>query len=172
MSLIKTEHLNDRVFVGLIGFTVGIAINAIPLFSAITVLVPAGMVAEAILLGLVSGFFGYLSGGFVAGYTNCRLNKTEGSPKEGLMAGVMALIVHFFVTLFIFGAFAIVSPANTISVGFPSGSVVMAGWGVTLAFALIFYPLGGYIAGVLERQTGSTLVSPAFQGAPAVPPPP
>jgi hypothetical protein len=134
--------------------------------------VPAGKVAEAILLGLVSGFFGYLSGGFVAGYTNYRLNKTEGSPKEGLMAGVMALIVHSLITLFIFGAFAMVSPANTIGVGFPSGSVVMAGWGVTLVLALIFYPLGGYAAGVLERQTSSTPTSPAFQGVPSAPPPP
>jgi hypothetical protein len=165
MSIIKAGHLNDSVFVGLIGFTVGIAINAIPLFSAITVLVPAGKVAEAILLGLVSGLFGYLSGGFVAGYTNYRLNKTEGGPKEGLMAGVMALIVHFLITLFVFGAFAMVSPANTVW-------VVMAGWGVTLVFALIFYPLGGYVAGVLERQTSSTNASTAFQGIPSAPPPP
>jgi hypothetical protein len=168
MSIKEEGYLHDYIAAGLLGFAVGIAIAGV-LISRIYLLTivtfPAGPNwGDVVALSFVSGVFGYLPGGFVAGYLNYRIHKTEGRPMEGFAAGVMALLAHFFITLFVFIALAAVSG--------DAGGSVMTAWALSFAFGLIFYPIGGYISGMLESQAIPMPAILKFQGMAAAPPPP
>jgi hypothetical protein len=163
MSIKEEGYLHDYIAAGLLGFAVGIAIAGV-LISTIVTYAVFSKWGEAIALSFVSGLFGYLPGGFVAGYLNCRIHKTEGRPMEGFAAGVMALLAHFFITLFVFVALAAVS-------GDTAGSV-MTGWALSFVFGLIFYPIGGYVSGMLESRAIPMPAILKFEGIAGAPPPP
>jgi hypothetical protein len=165
MSIKEEGHLHDYIAAGLLGFAVGMAITVM-LISELFSYVLLSKWGEVIALSFISGFFGYLPGGFIAGYFNFRIHKTEGEPMEGLAAGVMALIVHFFITLFVFITLAAIS-------GRTAGTV-MTVWSLSLVFGIIFYPTGGYISGMLESKAIPMPAILKFERvfAPAPPPPP
>ncbi|MGB9740346.1 MAG: hypothetical protein ACP5IM_03000 [Candidatus Bathyarchaeia archaeon] len=165
MSIKEEGYLHDYIAAGLIGFAVGIAITSVLIYHMVG-FAAASWWGHVIGFSFVSGIFGYLPGGFVAGYLNYRMHKTEGKLMEGLAAGIMTLIVHLFITLFIFVALAAVSGSAAVS--------VMAVWALSIVFGIIFYPIGGYIAGILE---GEAIPMPAILKfehvlAPVPPPPP
>jgi hypothetical protein len=163
MSTKEEGYLHDYIAAGLLGFAVGIAIAGVLILN-IVIFAAGSRWGEVIALSFVSGVFGYLPGGFVAGYLNYRMHKTERTLMEGFAAGVMALLAHFFITLFVFVAWAAVS-------GEAAGSV-MACWALSFVFGLIFYPMGGYISGMLESQAIPMPAILKFQVPPAAPPPP
>jgi hypothetical protein len=171
MGLEKEAYLHDYIAAGLLGSTVGTAFTGIIIvamhgFATAVNVFGAGSPnwGAVIALGIVAGLFGFTAGGFISGYLNFRFHRSERTPMEGLSAGVFAFIVHLFMTLFIFVAWAASS-------GGAAGSV-MTIWAISVAFAVIFYPLGGYLSGVIE---GRMIPIPAFlifTGKPSPPPPP
>ncbi len=163
MSIKEEGYLHDYIAAGLLGFTVGAAIAGVLMFYIVQFAAVSAW-GHVIAMSFVAGIFGYLPGGFVAGYLNYRIHKTEGRPMEGLAAGVMALLCHFFLTLFVFVTLAAVSG--------PAAGVVMTGWALSFVFGLIFYPLGGYLSGMIENRAIPMPTFLRFQGAPPPPPPP
>jgi len=163
MSIKEEGYLHDYIAAGLLGFAVGIAIAGVLIYYVIQ-FADISWWGHVIGLSFVSGIFGYLPGGFVAGYLNFRIHKTEGKPMEGLAAGVMALIAHFFITLFIFVALVPVP-------GWAAGTV-MTCWVLSFVFGLIFYPIGGYISGILESRAIPMPAILKFERVFAPPPPP
>jgi MFS family permease len=165
MSIKEEGYLHDYIAAGLLGFAVGIGI-ASSLISTIIGFAAASAWGQVVALSFVSGIFGYLPGGFIAGYVNYRIHKTEGKPMEGVAAGIMALIVHFFITLFVFVTLAAAYG--------PAAGVVMTGWALSFVFGIIFYPIGGYISGMLESKAIPMPAVLKFERvfAPAPPPPP
>jgi hypothetical protein len=164
MSIKEEGYLHDYIAAGLIGFAVGIAAAGAVIFEMI--LFAAGSQwGQVIGLGVVAGIFGYLPGGFVAGYLNYRIHKTDGGVREGLVAGIMAFLAHFFITLFMFVAIAACNGA--------AAGTIMAGWALSFVWGLIFYPTGGYLSGMVEGRPIAMPPVLKFQFImPAAPPPP
>ncbi|MGB9676681.1 MAG: hypothetical protein ACPL0C_05795 [Candidatus Bathyarchaeales archaeon] len=165
MSIKEEGHLHDYIAAGLLGFAVGMAVAVMLIFELLSYALLSKW-GEVIALSFVSGIFGYLPGGFVAGYLNFRIHKTESKPMEGLAAGVMALIVHFFITLFVFITLTVIYDRTA--------GTVMTVWALSLIFGIIFYPTGGYISGILESKAIPMPAILKFERvlAPAPPPPP
>jgi len=165
MSIKEEGYLHDYIAAGLLGFTVGLVI-ASPLIGDIEIYIIAREWGKVIGLLFVSGVFGYLPGGFIAGYLNSRIHKTEGAQqREGLAAAIMALIAHFFITLFITVTQIAIQP-------YADAGRMMTVWALAFVFGLIFYPIGGYISGILESRAIPMPAILKFQAVPAAPPPP
>jgi len=161
MSIKEEGYLHDYIAAGLLGFGIGTAIGGAVGLGALFIGIDWGRVAaERFVLGL----FGYLPGGFIAGYINFRLHKAGDGRMEGLTAGIIALATHFFITLF-----------TTIFVtAIYSGDLgtAMGGWALSFVFALIFYPMGGYLSALAEEKTIPLPSFLRFQFRPAALPPP
>jgi hypothetical protein len=174
MSIKEEGYLHDYIAAGLIGFAVGMSVTVMLWQHVFTTLMAIGWGlgitvtpnwGVVIPLGMVAGIFGFLPGGFVAGYLNFRIHRTEGTATEGLTAGIVASIVNFFITLFL-----AVAMAATYSAG---AEAIMAGWGVSyVLWGFVFYPLGGYLAGMFEARPIPMPAIMKFQMAPSAPPPP
>jgi hypothetical protein len=167
MSIKEEGCLQDYIAAGLIGFAVGMAVSAVLiLFGTLYSFVAGLNWGRVIALGAVAGIFGFFPGGFVAGYLNFRIHKTDGSPMEGLAAGIMASLANLFITLFVFVAMAV--SASEIA------GQIMGAWGLTFVlWGFIFYPLGGYVSGMSESKPIPMPPILKFQmGAGAAPPPP
>lgn len=97
------------------------------------------------IAGLVlAGLFVFTPGGFVAGYLNFRLHRVgEKLEMEGLSSGFFTAIVYTIITLFL-------TLARAIAFG-NAGDTFLA-WILSVLFAFIFFMLGGYISGFLERR--------------------
>jgi len=175
MSIKEEGYLQDYIAAGLIGFAVGTSVAVMLWQHVYTTLMAIGWGigitvtpnwGVVVALGIVAGIFGFLPGGFVAGYLNFRIHKTQGNVMEGLSAGVMASIINFFITLFV-----AVAMAATYSTG---AGEIMAGWGLSFVlWGFIFYPIGGYLSGMLENRPIAMPAMLKFQFiVPAAPPPP
>jgi hypothetical protein len=163
-------YLKDYIAAGLVGFGVGTALAGIGTgglgiaFSFLT-----RDWGKRVADFFVAGLFAFLPGGFFAGYFNFRMHRPEVLSAEGLRAGFMAFLAHFFVTLFMTVARTAIWSANF--------SDAMQLWAVSFAFALIFYTLGGFLASLIESNKTPL---PSFlkfsfaarAGAFAPPPPP
>ena len=163
MNLEREGYLHDYIAAGLIGVAVGLSLFGVVVYSMIGFAVSSQW-GNVIALGIVSGLFGYTSGGFVSGYINFRMHKTEGTPMEGLGIGFLTFVVHLIVTLFLFVALAAAWGGN-------AGSI-MTVWVVSIGFAFIFYLLGGYMSGMLEHRAISMPAILLLKGMPVPPPPP
>lgn len=163
MSIKEEGYLQDYIAAGLIGFAVGMSIVGALAYN-ILFYATYSKWGEVIALGVVSGIFGFLPGGFVAGYLNFRIHKTERKEMEGLAAGVVTFIVHFFITLFVFVTLAALAGAGA--------GTVMTAWALIFVWGIIFYPIGGYLSGMLENRPIQMPTFLKFQGAPPPPPPP
>lgn len=115
----------------------------------------------------VSGIFGFIPGGIIACYLNSKFHKIIGNNKSmvGLGIGLFTAVVYAIVNLWITIVFAI---ANTGAAG-----AIFIAWILSVLFAFIFTPIGGYLWGILEEKQ---LKMPEFfnlsKGSTVPPPPP
>jgi len=93
---------------------------------------------------LVAGVFAFIPGGFVAGYLNFRFHRVgENLEMEGLSAGFFTAVVYTIITLFLSLAAVIMGS---------KADIAIVAWVIGVLFAFIFFSLGGYISGFLERK--------------------
>lgn len=120
----------------------------------------------AYIAGIVlAGLFVFTPGGFVVGYLNFRFHRvSEKLEMEGLSAGFFTAIVYTIVTLFL-------TLASAIAQSFIAGNIFIA-WIISVIFAFIFFLLGGYISGYLERRPFAMPSIFNLSGLSRVPPPP
>ena len=118
------------------------------------------------IAGLVlSGLFVFTPGGFVAGYLNFRFHRVgEKLEMEGLSAGFFTAVVYTIITFFLTLATAIAQSWN-------AGNILLA-WILSVLFAFIFFLLGGYISGYLERRPYPMPTIFNLSGLSRAPPPP
>lgn len=94
---------------------------------------------------IISGLFVTLPGGFVASYLHMRLHVVgENLEMGGLSVGLFTAIVYTIITLFITIVRAIAFTAL-------AGNYFIS-WIISVLFAFIFFMLGGYVCGMLERR--------------------
>ena len=156
----REGYLHDYLVASLIGIAFGMVVAS-----------PAGLVlgdwGRYIGAMVVAGLFGFVPGGLAAGYINFRFHRMgENSEMSGLSAGFFTAIVYTIIDLIITLVYAIM--------GADAGRVFI-GWVISVAFGFIFFTLGGYLSGMLERKPFAMPsifdLSQMRRGA-AVPPPP
>ena len=156
----KEAYLIDYLAAGVLGYAVGCVLGAWIFFTA------AKQDWGRIALDCVTaGIFGFLPGGFVAGSLILKWRRIEERHEMvGLSAGLMAFLVYLVISL-IRGA--IMAAQYT---GF--SGYIMGGWGISIAFAIAFYLIGGYLSGMLRRMKTRMPSLLLVGGGPAAPPPP
>ena len=117
----------------------------------------------------VAGIFGFIPGGLIAGYINFRFHKmSENVEMAGLSAGFFAALVFAVIDLFIALEWDIITTG-------PAGNI-FTGWVLTAVFGFIFFTLGGFLSGLLEKRPFAMPsmfnLSRIQRGAAAPPPPP
>jgi hypothetical protein len=117
---------------------------------------------------IVADLFITLPGGFVVGYLLLRLSRASPRPEmSGLSMGFFTGFVYLVITLFLTIVQAILNTAN-------AGNIFVA-WIISVVFAFLFYMLGGFLAGSLERRPyamPSIFDLSKISTAPPPPPPP
>jgi len=166
----KTEaYFVDYIAVGVLGFALGQAITSIggfqTLFSGLFGRYVGIDWGRTIGSDVITGIFAFLPAGFVAGYLCYKLLKTEGK-MEGFAGGFMSFLAYLIITL-------IVTLAQTGIWGGDFG-IGMQLWAVLMVFALIFFPIGGFLAGMMHetKMAMPSFLRFQFQRGPAAPPPP
>ena len=159
----------DYIAVGVIGFAIGQAISAIGgLTNILGIIGLFGGINWGQTAGndVITGIFAFLPGGFVAGYLCYKLLKRK-AKNEGLTGGIMSFLAYLIITL-------IMTLARTGISGGDFGTTMQL-WAVLMVFALIFFPIGGLLAGMMH---GMKMPLPPFlkfkfqMGGGAPPPPP
>jgi hypothetical protein len=111
---------------------------------------PAGSAAAAGDWGkfigaiIVAGLFGFVPGGLIAGYVSFRFHQMgDNSELSGLSAGFFAALVYTVIDLVITLVYVIMGadPAKT-----------FIAWIITVVFVFLFYCLGGYLSGMMEKR--------------------
>ena len=162
----EESYLIDYIAVGVIGFAIGQAISGIggieTVFSGLFSRIDWG---RTIGNDAVSGIFAFFPGGFVAGYLCYKLLKAE-AKNEGLTGGIMSFLAYFFITL-------IMTIARTAISGADFGTNLQL-WAVLMVFALIFFPAGGFVAGIMHSMKTPlpSFLRLEFQRGTVAPPPP
>lgn len=161
MSL-REGYLHDYLAAGFIGLAFGMVISG----------TAAGVVGNwgpYIGVLFVAGVFGFIPAGFIAGYVNFRLHQMgENKEMAGLTAGFFTAFVYLIIDLVIALMLAIIDTA--------AAANIFIAWIISVVFAFIFMPVGGYLSGFLE---GRPFAMPGFfnfshmlSRAPPAPPPP
>jgi len=162
MSTKEEALLKDFIALGVIGFAIGTAIAASTPLGDLQGLLFRDLGRTA-AMNVLAGIFAYIPAGVIAGYLHYRMHKVT-NKMEGLTVGIMASLTYLIVTLFMtIGALAIY--------GGDWGSGFQT-WGISLVFALIFYPLGGFLASIFEGLKMPMIGALKFQRAPSAPAPP
>jgi len=158
----REGYLHDYLAASFIGLAFGFVVSQIA-GGAI------GNWGPYIALLLIAGVFGFIPGGFVASYINFRFHRMgEKLEMEGLSTGFFTAIVYTIIGFFGALAGAILSrPPFT-----PSAGDYMIGWIIGVLFAFIFFSLGGYISGYLERRPYPMPTIFNLSGLSRAPPPP
>ncbi len=164
----EESYLFDYIAVGVIGFAIGQAIVGIGgIADAFTSYLGTIDWGRTIGNDVVTGIFAFLPGGFVAGYLCYKLLKGQGK-MEGLTGGFMSFLAYLIITL-------IVTIART-AIGSGNMTITMETWTVLMVFALIFFLMGGFLAGMVHSMKMPLPSFLRFQfqraGAPTPPPPP
>jgi hypothetical protein len=166
----KTEaYFVDYIAVGVLGFALGQAIASIggflTLFSRPVYAYYSIDWGRTVGSDIITGIFAFLPAGFVAGYLCYKLLKTQGK-MEGFAGGFMSFLVYLIITL-------IVTLVQTGIWGFDFGKG-MELWAVLMVFALIFFPIGGFLAGMIHetKMAMPSFLKFQFQRGPSAPPPP
>jgi len=142
---IREGYLHDYLAASFIGLAYGFIISQIA-SGAI------GNWGVYIALLFVAGIFGFIPGGFVAGYVNFRFHGVgEKLEMEGLSAGFFTAVVATIVELFVTLAAVIAESAKPAIIRVPAENFLIA-WIISVLFAFLFFSLGGYISGFLERR--------------------
>jgi len=138
MSL-REGYLHDYLVASLIGFLFGFLSLGIASGGA------GGDMAKFVGIIIVADLFFVIPGGFVASYLNFKFHKVgEKLEMEGLSAGFFTAVVYTIITLFEIIVSAVLNQAA-------AGSIFL-GWIISVLFAFIFYMIGGYLEGYLERR--------------------
>ena len=157
MSL-KEAYLHDYLAASLVGIAFA-AVVSIPASSVV------GNWGPFIGVLVIVGLFGFVPGGFVAGYLNFRLHQMgENLEMAGLSAGFFTAVVYAIIQLFVSLASAIIFQA--------AAAAIFIAYALSVLFAFIFFMIGGYISGMMER---SPFAMPGFFNLSRVrrePPPP
>jgi hypothetical protein len=166
----EESYLMDYIAVGVIGFAIGQAIAGVggflTLFSGLGFTFGGVDWGRTIGSDFITGIFAFLPAGFAAGYLCYKLLKGEGK-MEGLTGGVMSFLAYLIITLIM----------TLAQIGIWGGDfgTGMQLWAVLMVFALIFFPIGGLLAGMLHTMKTplpSLLRFQFLRGTAAPPPPP
>jgi hypothetical protein len=136
MSL-REGYLHDYLAASLIGVSFGMIIAA-----------PAGVAlgdwGKYIGAIVVAGIFGFVPGGFLSSYINFRFHRMgDNLEMSGLSAGFFAAFVYTILDLIITLEYAIMGA---------DAARIFIGWIISVVFAFLFFTLGGYLGGMLERR--------------------
>jgi MFS family permease len=154
---VKEGYLHDYLAAGFIG----VAFGLIGWTFAVGLAIDWGRYIAGLVL---AGLFVFTPGGFVAGYLNFRLHHAgEKLEMEGLSSGFFTAIVYTIITLFLTLARAI---------AFGNAADTFLAWILSVLFAFIFFLLGGYICGYLERRPFPMPTIFNLSGLSRAPPPP
>ncbi|HEY4675049.1 MAG TPA: hypothetical protein VIH48_03230 [Candidatus Bathyarchaeia archaeon] len=156
-------YLSDYIAFGVIAFAIGTAIASISGFDVMFSSLLGTNWGEVAGHNVVSGIFAYVPAGVIAGYLNYKIRKTQ-SKTEGLTVGFMAFLAYLILTLLITICRAAINGYNL--------GVVMQTWALGLVFALIFYPLGGFLSGIFVAMKMPLPAFLRFKRAGTAPPPP
>lgn len=157
----REGYLHDYLAASFLGITFGMVIAS-----------PAGLVlgdwGRYIGAMVVAGLFGFVPGGLLAGYINFRFHQMgDNLEMSGLSAGFFTAFVYTIVDLIITLVYAIMGA---------DASRVFIGWVISVVFGFIFFTLGGYLSGMLEKRPFAMPsifnLSQIRRGAAAPPPPP
>jgi MFS family permease len=161
---LREAYLHDYLVASFLGVALGLAVAA-PTAASIE----AANWGPAIGALVIAGIFGFIPGGLIAGYVNFRFHRMdENSEMAGLSAGFFAALVFAIIDLFV----ALEEAITATSV---AGNIFV-GWVLSAVFGFIFFTLGGYLSGMLEKRPFAmpTMfnLSQIQRRAPAPPPPP
>ena len=157
----REGYLHDYLAASFLGITFGMVIAS-----------PAGLVlgdwGRYIGAMVVAGLFGFVPGGLLAGYINFRFHQMgDNLEMSGLSAGFFTAFVYTIVDLIITLVYAIMGA---------DASRVFIAWVISVVFGFIFFTLGGYLSGMLEKRPfampGIFNLSQMRRGTAAPPPPP
>jgi hypothetical protein len=172
----KTEtYLVDYIAVGLIGFAIAQAIASVGGFQELFSGLAAGTFRYAgvdwgrtVGGDVITSIFAFLPAGFVAGYLCYKLLKAEGTT-EGLAGAFMSFLAYFIITLIV----TIAQTGIWGNTGLDMG-IGLELWVVLMVFALIFFLIGGFLAGLFHtmKMPMPSFLRMQFQRGPATPPPP
>jgi len=156
MSL-REGYLHDYLAASLIGVGFGMVLTG-----------PAGLVlgdwGRYIGAVVVAGIFGFLPGGFLSGYINFRFHRMGDNLEiSGLSAGFFTAFVYMILDLIITLVYAIMGS---------KADVVFIGWIISVAFGFLFFTLGGYLSGMLEKRPFAMLGIFNLSRISRAPPPP
>lgn len=156
---LREGNLHDYLAASLVGIAFAMSFYA-PL------LILAKGIGGIIGALFVAGIFGFVPGGFLSGYINFRLHQMgDNFEMSGLSAGFFTAFVYMILDLVMTLVIAI----------FGDPATVFIAWVISVIFGFIFFSLGGYIAGMLERRPfampGIFNLS-RIQRGPVTPPPP
>jgi hypothetical protein len=166
----EESYLMDYIAVGVIGFAIGQAIAGaggfLTSFSGLEFTFGSIDWGRTIGSDVITGIFAFLPAGFAAGYLCYKLLKGEGK-MEGLTGGAMSFLAYLIITLIM----------TLAQIGIWGGDfgTGMQLWAVLMVFALIFFPIGGLLAGMLHTMKTplpSLLRFQFLRGTAAPPPPP
>jgi len=134
---VREAYLHDYLAASFIGISFGMVVAS-----------PAGLVigdwGKYIGAIVVAGLFGFVPGGFLAGYINFRLHSMgDNLEMSGLSAGFFTAFVYTIIDLIITLVYAII--------GLDAAKVFIA-WVISMVFGFLFFSLGGYLSGMLERR--------------------
>jgi hypothetical protein len=165
----EESYLFDYIAVGVIGFAIGQAIASIGGLADVFTSTYLHTIDWPRTIGndVVTGIFAFLPAGFVAGYLCYKLLKGQGR-MEGFTGGFMSFLAYLILTL-------IITIARTAIVSGDFG-IAMSTWAVLMVFALFFFIIGGFLAGMVHAMKMPLPSFLRFQfqrtGGPAPPPPP
>jgi len=165
----EEAYLIDYIAIGVIGFAIGQAIAGVGGFYSLSSTTIFGFAinwGRTIGSDVIIGIFAFLPAGFVAGYLCYKLLKGEGK-MEGFTGGVMSFLAYFVITL-------IVTLVQTGIWGLDFGTEMQL-WVVLMVLALVFFPMGGFLAGMIHEMKTPMPSFLRFQfqrGSGASPPPP
>jgi hypothetical protein len=136
---LREGYLHDYLVSSFIGFIFGFLALNVASGGA------GGDLAKFTGICVVASIFLTIPGGVVAAYLNFRFHVVgEKLEMEGLSAGFFTAIVYTIITLFTVIVSAVLAPA--------SAGGLFTGWIVSVVFAFIFYMIGGYLGGFIERK--------------------
>jgi len=129
--------LHDYLAAAFIGMSFGM-VASVPAAQAI------GDWGKYVAALVLVGIFGFTPGGFVSGYINFRFHRMgDNAEMSGLTAGFFTAFVYMIIEL-------VISLASVI-MGQKADTVFIA-WILAVVFAFIFFSMGGYLSGMLERR--------------------
>jgi hypothetical protein len=135
----KEGFLLDYLVAGLIGFLFGEFALGSATGGA------GGDMIKFVGILFVADVFFTIPGGMVASYLNFRFHAvSEKLEMEGLSAGFFTAFVYTIITLFQTIISAVLTP-NTAGGAF-------LGWLISVLFAFVFFMIGGYFGGMLEKR--------------------